>query len=182
MPSVGEVVDRIVQLGVVDESTVSDKLDSADLERTLDYFGGLLGLLDQLGIVYSVDYKSFRHACDDDGAGYREELKWIADCTRGLVTITDIALVDDADGDHLLRFRANGEPHEWSIAHGPDEDFDATLEFTTSMGEFSPAGRPERWCTIEPVEPGGDLRYVFADPAALNRLGAEYGLTFEPEP
>jgi len=179
MPSVREVVDRVVELGIADEGRVAAKLSPEDLDEPLDHFGGVVGLLAQLGVVYSIDYKTFRHACDDGGAGYRAELGWIEACTRGLVTITDVALVDDGEGDHLLRFRTNGEPHQWSLPHGPDENLGASLEFTTSMSEFAPAGRPERWCTVEPWELGDDVEFVFGDPAALGRLGAEHGLAFE---
>jgi hypothetical protein len=179
MTLVRAVVERIVALGIVDERAVAEKLDPGDLDRTLDYFGGVQDLLFELGIGYSIDYKTFRHACENDGAGYREELRYIAAATRGLLTITDVELVDDADGDHLLRFRTNGEPHEWPISHRPDEDFEASLQFTTSMDAFTPSGTPARWCSVELDE---DLEFVFADPVALNRLGAEYGVTFEPQP
>jgi hypothetical protein len=187
MTPVREVVDRIVALGIVDERTVAEKLDPHDLGQTLDYFGepdedGVRYLLDDLGIRYTTDYKTFRGACEDGASLYREELELAAACARGLLTVTDVALVDDARGDHLLRFRCNGQPHEWHITHGEHEDFEAGLTFATWLCDLLPAGSSRRWCTIEPPDPDVGSEFVFGDPAALNRLGAEYGLTFEPTP
>jgi hypothetical protein len=111
---------------------------------------------------------------------YREELARIATCGRGLFTITEVELVDTADGDHLLRFRCNGQPHEWPIAHGPDEEYDAQAIFCWSVGELVPPGSPARWCTVDPGDPDVTSEAFFGDPAALNVLGGPFGLVFEP--
>jgi hypothetical protein len=65
------------------------------------------------------------------GRAAQEQLKSVAAASCGLLTITDVELLDgdkDAgDEHHVLRFRCNGEPHEWLITHGPDEDLDASV-------------------------------------------------------
>ncbi|MFE7801483.1 hypothetical protein [Nocardia sp. NPDC057440] len=179
--TVREVADQIVELGLVDAAV----LDPMDLDYTLDDFGAtesqaVLVLLDYMKVRYSTEYKTFRHACEDDAWVYREELERIAACGRGLFTITEVELVDTAEGDHLLRFRCNGRPHEWPIAHGPDEEFDAQSIFCWSVGELVPPGSPARWCTVDPGDPDVTSEAFFGDPAALNVLGGPFGLQFEP--
>jgi hypothetical protein len=185
--TVRQVTDRIVELGLVDAQTPAQALGPEVLDETLDYFGesdheAVLSLLDHLGIRYSTDYKTFRYPCQSDGAVYREELDLIAACGRGRLTITDVALVDDANGHHLLRFRCAGQPHEWQIGHGPNEEFEAQLTFATSIGDLVPAGSSARWCSVDPPDPDVGSEAVFGDPEALRQLGARFGLTFEPMP
>ena len=196
--TVRQVAERIVELGLVDAQTLAQTLDPEELDRTLDYFGepdhmAVVGLLDHLGILYSTDYETFDGACDHGAEVYRRELERVAACGRGLLTITDVEVVDVftverfariyAEGDHLLRFRCNGQPHEWPIEHGPrEEEADAQLTFATRIdGLMPPAGSPARWCSIDPPDPGVGSESVFGDPEALSQLGAQFGLTFRSE-
>jgi hypothetical protein len=182
---VRQAVDRIVELGLVDARVPGQRLDT-ELDENLDYFGrpdhqAVLRLLGRLGIVYEVDYEPFSHVCEDGLEVYRPELECVAAASRGRITITDIELVDDDvagdGGEHVLRFRCNGAVQEWRIAHSEDietEDFEAQLTFGFSVDTLTPAGSPERWCTV--TSDGGPLSLVFADPHALSRLGEQFGL------
>ncbi|GAA5079943.1 hypothetical protein GCM10023319_20040 [Nocardia iowensis] len=159
--TVREVADRIVELGLVDAAVVAAELDPETLDYLLEDFGAtesaaVLLLLEYVKVRYSTEYKTFRRACENDAWVYREELARIAACGRGLFAITEVELVDTADGvhpAHLLRFRCNGQPHEWPIAHGSDEDLDAQQVFCWSVGELVPTGSPARWCTVDPGDP-----------------------------
>jgi hypothetical protein len=188
--SVRQVVDRAVRLGVVDAAVPARQLDAGGLDGTLDYFGepdhrALLRLLDELGIVYGIEHKTFRDAHEDGVALYEGELDRIARCGRGQFTLTDVELVDDGD-DHLLRFRCNGERLRWPIMHSDDpeaEGFDASLTFSTYLGDIVPAGAgTARWCSVDSTDPDAGVRFVFADPEALGALGAPFGVEFSPIP
>lgn len=189
--TVRQVAERIVELGLVDLETAHYALDSATLDRTLDYFGepdgrAVLRLLDRFRIWYAVDYKSFRGVCEDGLELYESELREIEDRMRGLVDITDIEVVDEADGEdefHVLRFRCDGNAHEWRIAHDEDEDeeeFDAVMEFALRVHDLKPTDSPARWCGVEIDDASFGPQAVFGDPEALRQLGAEFGLVFRP--
>lgn len=185
--TIRQVTERVVELGLVDAATVVDALEPAMLDSTLDYFGvpddrAVLRLLSSLGIWYDVDPDAFRGVCEDGPQLYEEQLRLIADRTRGLITITDVDVVDDeAGGHHVLRFRSDGEPREWRITHDEDEDeeeFDAVMTFSMRIHELVPAGSPARWCTVKIDDGAYGPQAVFGDPEALRQLGAEFGLTF----
>ncbi|MBL1080099.1 hypothetical protein JK358_37455 [Nocardia sp. 2] len=161
------------------------KLGPADLDCPLNEFGAteslaVLLVLDYMKVRYSTEYKTFRRACENDAVVYRYELELIAACGRGLFAITEVELAGTIDGVHILRFRCNGEPHEWSIVHGPDESFDAQETFFESVGDLIPTGSSSRWCTVHPGDPDVTGEAYFGDPAVLNALGAPFGLLFEP--
>lgn len=188
MPSaltIRQLVDRIVALGLVEPQVPARELSPRVWDETLDFFGepdrlAVLGMLDFLGIRYTVDPRTFRGACAYGSDVYREELERMAACGRGLLSIADVELLDTPDGDHLLRFRCNGQPHEWPIGHRPDEAFEAQVAFATFVWDLVPAGSPARWCTVDPPDPDAGPAAVFADPEALRQLGTPFGLTFEP--
>lgn len=188
--AVRQVVERAVALGLVDRPA-DGELPGSAADKTLDYYGepdarALLGLLSDLGIVYEVDYKTFRglgDSTDDERlAMYRRELEVIAGKTRGRIAISDVELVD-VEGRQRLRFRRDGQPVEWPVYPGPDEDFDALLTFTTYLDDLVPATSPERWCSVEsPHDPDEAPAFIFADPAALAELARPFDLTFSPNP
>ncbi|WP_157573983.1 hypothetical protein [Nocardia jejuensis] len=182
--TVREVADRIVELGLVDTAAVS-ALDPRDLDYALDDFGateclGVLLLLDDLKVRYSTDYKTFRHACEDNAWAYRTELARVAACGRGAFTFTEVELINTAEGNHLLRFRCNGQSHNWPIMHGPTENTDAQTIFCWALGELMPRDSPARWCTVTPADPYVTSEAYFGDPATLNELGGPFDLRFEP--
>ncbi|MFE9574845.1 hypothetical protein ACFYO1_00530 [Nocardia sp. NPDC006044] len=185
--TVRAVAQRVVELGLVDQSVVAEKLDADILDETLDYFGddelGVLGLLEELGLRYTTEYKMFKGlsvAGEDRLSRYRYELELIASCTQGLLTITEIQLVDGADGGQQLSFRCNGHPQSWPVYPGPDEDLEAQLTFAEYVDTLVPDDSPARWCTPDPSDPDVGSEFVFGDPAALNQLGGAFDLTFEP--
>lgn len=179
------VAARIVQLGLVTAETVEQELDSDDLQQPLDFFGqpdsaAVLSMLDTLGIRYTTDYKTFRYACDDGSELYRDELERIAACTRGLLSITDVELVDDDGGAHVLRFNCNGQSHEWTIPHGDEdeENMDSQMTFSMGIGELVPSSSSARWCGVQSDDLDYGSQNVFGDPEALRLLGQEFGISF----
>jgi hypothetical protein len=177
--TVRQAVDRAVAHGLVDATVQVSGMDD-----DLSYYdepdnAAAVALLDELGIVYTIDYKTFRGAHELGLDLYRPELERLAGCTRGLLTIADAKLIDE-DRFHLLRFRCNGEQQEWRIHHGADEDFYAHLAFTVNLTDLVPAGSPARWCSVELLETGDPAQYAFGEPQALRQFGAEFGLAFDP--
>lgn len=183
--TVSELADRVVELGLADPMTEHSGVSPEELHGALEDFGAdesqaVLILLEYMNVRYSTEHGAFRHACQDNARGYRRELDQVAACGRGAFNLTEVALADTPSGDHLLRFRCNDELHEWLIPHGPDESGDAQMIFCESVGELVPAGSPARWCTVYPGDPDVAWEVFFGDPAALNDLGAPFGLEFEP--
>lgn len=183
--TVTDVVARMVDAGLVDAAAAAE-MDADTLEKSLDYYGepehvAVLRILDEFGVRYRTDYKTFRGACEREGVGYRQELEEIGQCGRGLLAITDIEVLDTVEAAHLIRFRCNGRSHEWKIRHTEeDEDFYAQMCLFESLGDLVPIDAPQRWCSVEPEDPDASFDAVFGDPEALQRLGAEFGMTFEP--
>ncbi|GAB3841201.1 hypothetical protein GCM10027610_050100 [Dactylosporangium cerinum] len=181
---VRQAVGRLIELGLVTADAVAEHVTREALARTLGYFGrptwnGALGLLSGLGMTYGMDHKTLRYACEDGVEAYEDELRSIADATGGLITITDVTLVNDAD-DHLLQFLCNGAPHEWTIPHvDDDEGLEAQLIFATHIRELTADGSPAEWCQVQSPPDGYGFFAVFADQELLNQFGAPYGLTFE---
>ncbi|MEJ3748154.1 hypothetical protein WEI85_33320 [Actinomycetes bacterium KLBMP 9797] len=110
----------------------------------------------------------------------------IADRTRGLITITDVDVVDDeAGGHHVLRFRCGGEPREWRITHDEDEDeeeFDAVMTFSMRIHELVPAGSPARWCAVEINDGAYGPQAVFGDPEAMRQPVRRFSCWLPPSP
>lgn len=185
-----DIVERVVELGLVSPTILRRQLDSCVYHETLDYYGdsepeALLTLLHELGIRYTTDFKTFRGICEDGHRPeqwYRDELAQIAACTRGAITITGITVTDDSYGDHVLRFWCNERPVEWSMLHGADEDFETQLVFATHLGDIFANHSPARWCSVDPQDPDVGSDAVFGDPRALCLLGAPFGLSFQPWP
>jgi hypothetical protein len=125
--TVREVVDLIVELGLVDPETPAQRtfLDRQLLVESFDeplsYYGhteqsAVLALLDELGIRYTFDYKTFRgigeSSHDERREWYESELRSIAECSRGMVTITDVRLVENGEQWKLV-FDSNGVTESW---------------------------------------------------------------------
>ncbi|WP_141717799.1 hypothetical protein [Nocardia altamirensis] len=183
--TVREVARMVVELGLVDPSEPERRMDQEVFDETLEYFGysdreALLGLLDDLGIRYAYDYKAFRgiNRVDDDAREiwYAEELQRIAACTRGLITITNVALRPDS-----LEFDCNGNRVSWPVYPGDDEAVEASLVFATYTFGLVAVGSSARWCTVEPVDEDFSAELVFGDPVALGQLGERFGVTFSAD-
>ncbi|MGO4617119.1 hypothetical protein AB4305_22000 [Nocardia sp. 2YAB30] len=183
--TVREVVDMIVELGLVDRSTPRETFEPDVLDEPLSYYGhtaqdAVLSLLSELEIRYSFDYKTFRgidEADDERLEWYQAELQSIASCSRGLVTITNVRLVEN-DADRQLQFDCNGETESWPVYPGDeDEAFEAGLVFATYLAGI-PANSSERFCAVDPGDEDVNGEAVFGDPGLLNQLGAHFGLTF----
>ncbi len=135
-----EVVNLIVELGLVDQSTPRRTLAPDQLDKPLSYYGqptqhAVCTLLSYLEIRYTVNHKTFRDIGDRDDAErlecYRSELETIASHTRGLVTVSNVRLVE-ADTEWELRFDWNDETMSWPVEPGDEEEaFEATLTFST---------------------------------------------------
>jgi hypothetical protein len=179
--TVGQVVDRVVALGLADRATVDKVLEPEWHDRSLSEYGGgdsgpkiVTALLVDLGIAFDVYPDDTEHL-----SGYTAALTDAAACTGGLFTVGDIELADDADGQEVLRFRRNGEPVEWRVDHVDDEYLDG-MAFAENIDEFTDPDRsPRRWA--QPAVDGELIhyRYVFADPAPLEKLGREFDVEFD---
>lgn len=189
--STREVVDLIVELGLVDPSTPGTVLEAGKLDKPLSWFGNtdqeaVRRLLGVLGIRYAMDYETFRGIEDLDDETrlqwYRRELESIASCTRGTATVTEVRIVEDGDEEWELQFDWDGVPESWPISPGDDEeDMEAVLTFATSVRSLG-GNRLGCLCSVEPADEDAGAEAVFGDPDALNRLGAHFGLTFTADP
>ncbi|RJO78427.1 hypothetical protein D5S18_05945 [Nocardia panacis] len=186
-PTVGEVVDLIVELGLIDASTPERTLEPDKRDKPLSYNGhsvqaAVLNLLSTLGIRYTFDYKTFRgiDEADDDERlrRYEAELQEIASCSRGLVSITNVRLVEN-DTRWELQFDCNDETESWSVGkpYDEDEDIEAGIAFATCITGI-PWDSVECFCAVDHHDENLSGQAVFGDPEALNRLGAHFGLTF----
>ncbi|WP_157120138.1 hypothetical protein [Nocardia fusca] len=191
--TVREVVDLIVELGLVDPETPAQRtflgrqLLVESFDEPLSYYGhteqsAVLALLDELGIRYTFDYKTFRHigesSHDERREWYESELQSIAECSRGMVTITDVRLVEN-DEQWKLVFDSNGVTESWPVYPGDGEDLEAALVFATYVTEIH-TGLVEHFCSVNPLDEDVSGEAVFGDPEALNKLGVHFGLTFGP--
>ena len=179
-----QVVDHLIDLGLVTPEQVAERLTSQELSAPLAHFAvgssadAALLLLEELGLAYTAEYDTLHNACRHGAELYEQELTHIAGTTRGVLTITDVTRTDEA-GHHVLRFRCNGSPREWRIRHTTDrESHEAQLKFCLSIDQLLATGSPARWCRPIPSPGGFHCFAVFADPLRLNRFGAHYGLTF----
>lgn len=182
--TVGQVVDRVVALGLTDRATADKVLAPEWRDWALSEYGGgdsdpeiVTALLVDLGVGFDVDP-------DDTArlAGYTAALTAAAACTGGLFTVADIELAGVAGGPEVLRFRRNGEPVEWRVDRVDDGYLDG-MAFAENIDEFTDPGRsPRRWA--QPVVDGELIhyRYVFADPATLEQLGREFDVEFDRYP
>ncbi|MFQ6394946.1 hypothetical protein ACLMAJ_15960 [Nocardia sp. KC 131] len=186
--TVREVVDLIIELGLVDLDTPTQHtLLMESLDEPLSYYGdteqsAVLELLSEVGIRYTLDYKTFRgiDECTDDERRewYKAELQSIAACSRGMVAITNVRLVE-TDANWKLHFDCNGVTKSWRVYPGDkEEDFEATLVFATSLTTLS-TGAVEQFCSVDAENEDVSGGAVFGDPEALNRLGAHFDITFE---
>ncbi|MFC9432380.1 hypothetical protein [Nocardia sp. NPDC057030] len=175
--TIRQTAEWIVGLGIGDPRMLerSDPYLEARCTDAYDVQGVLIGL----GVLCLLDSEQFERVHERGLQVYCAQLQALSDTTRGKVTITDVA-VDELHGDHLLRFRCNGEQKTWSIPHGPTEceDYDAFQVFMDRIADLTPASSPERWCG--PVEPTTDdeVVYAYGDPAALRTVGERFGIRF----
>lgn len=182
-----DVVDLIVELGLVDPEKPGEVFEHGELDEPLNYFGhteqsAVRNLLSDLGIRYTFDYKTFRgiEDCDDEERidWYRSELESVADCARGAVTIGDVRLAETDDEEWELRFEWNGATESWPVCPGEaEESLEASLTFATYVPGMAahPVGV---FCLVDPMDPDYSGEAVFGVPEALNRLGSRFGLTF----
>ncbi|MGW1739390.1 hypothetical protein ACWCPQ_11325 [Nocardia sp. NPDC001965] len=181
-----DVVDLIVELGLVDPEKPEEVFEHGELDEPLNYFGhtdrsAVRSLLSELGIRYTFDYKTFRGIEDCADADrldwYRSELETVAGCARGAVTIGDVRLVEN-DDEWELRFEWNGATESWPVYPGDEEEsLEASLTFATYVPGMAayPAGV---FCLVDPMDTDYSGEAVFGVPEALNRLGSRFGLTF----
>ncbi|WP_063057680.1 hypothetical protein [Nocardia sienata] len=191
--TVREVVELIIELGLVDPDTPAQRtflgrqLLVESFDEPLSYYGhteqsAVLALLSELGIRYTFYYKTFRHigesSHDERREWYESELQSIAECSRGMVTITDVRLVENDEKWELL-FDSNGVTESWPVYPGDDEEFEAALVFATYVTGIH-TGLVERFRSVEPFDEDLSGEAVFGDPEALDKLGAHFGLAFGP--
>ncbi|MBF6227905.1 hypothetical protein [Nocardia abscessus] len=186
--TVREVVDLIVELGLIDPDTLTRLTFVArSLDEPLTYYGhteqsAVRNLLGELNIRYTFDYKTFRGLvdCTDEERleWYESELESIAACSRGWVVITNVRLIENGT-DWEVRFDCNGTTESWPVHPGDDEDVETALVFATYITELH-TGVVERFCHVDPPDKDLSGEAFFGDPVALNRLGAHFGLAFGP--
>lgn len=184
--TVREVVDLMIELGLIDpDLPAREPFLAQSLDEPLSYYGdteqsAVRDLLSEVGIRYTFDYKTFRgiNECSDEDRRewYESELQSIAACSRGLVTITDVRLVEN-ETDSDLVFVSNGVTESWPTDPGADEHVEASLTFATYVTGIH-TGLVAEFCDVDPFDEDCSGEAVFGDPQALNRLGAQFGLTF----
>jgi hypothetical protein len=187
--SVREVVDLIVELDLVDPKSIAQNAFLTEaLDKPLSYYGhteqsAVRHLLDEVGIRYAFDYKTFRgiNECTtgERREWYEAELQSLAACARGKMTITDVRLVEN-DAEWELQFDCNGTPEAWPVDAGDDdEDIEAAITFAAYPTSLF-VDLVDRFCMVSPPDSHLSGELVFGNPAALERLGNQFGLTFTP--
>ncbi|GAA4901582.1 hypothetical protein GCM10023223_16730 [Stackebrandtia albiflava] len=171
--TVGQVIDRLAALEVVDAPEAVSRLRYGTPDDDLGYFGhdtatAVVELLTAIGVAVSV------HCSDlEVGSAYEGLARDVTACTGGAVAVTDVEL-DYRDGrDGLLRFRRNGEPCEWEVDHEDLEYCDLST-ITERFGEFDPPDA-RRWSLVTNREIH-DRYFILAEPEALAAIAREYGL------
>ncbi|MEU6584368.1 hypothetical protein [Nocardia sp. NPDC046763] len=184
----GQALDRILQLGlatsdqvaeVTEEYRLGDELDLALLDSCESLPHALVSLMEQLGVGFGVG--------TDDGVtpgaeadAYQAVLQDAAQCTGGLLTITDVELGPDDEFDMCLLFQCNNEPQRWPIElRGKYFDLMAFVEGIDDLDV-----PPHVWDSIDTDESDGcdpydlELRnfYFFGEPGALRLLTTDFGV------
>lgn len=171
--TVRHAVDRAVALGLTSAETAAENIAASELDAPLEDYGDtgaemLTGVLIDLGIAFEV----YGDDTDDLEGAYESVLEEIAGCTGGLFAVSDVEL-----DDRVLRFKRGDVEVEWWVDdHAGHLDLMMIFE---NIDQFTARDSPKRWAYLEPVDGVALNRYVFAEPAALRRLGDEFGVTFE---
>ncbi|MGN9909885.1 hypothetical protein ACTMTJ_20265 [Phytohabitans sp. LJ34] len=185
--TVREAVDRIVQLGLTspdsaDAMTSSGHRDDLD-QSLLDGYDSLpealAEILEEAGIGFQVGTD------DDVTPGYEADaygslLEEAAQCTGGLITITDVEMGQDDGSGPRLEFRCNDKPCSWPVElRGEYLDL---MAFTQYIDDLN--APPRVWDSIdvdesEGCDPGNlELRnfYFFGERTALRQLATDFGV------
>lgn len=176
--TVGETISTLDEWGVVEAETALSKLDDHVAGMDLEYFGlqsrgeAIVCLLEEVGRAISIpnDDIELEH-------GYHGLLEAVTTCTDGALVVTDVTLVQRGGRDDLLRFRVNGQWHEWNVEHVHPEYLDQ-LTILEKFGTLTPPGT-RRWADV-PADQIGFAAMVFAEPSALDALAAEYHIDLQP--
>jgi hypothetical protein len=157
------------------------------LDTPLDGWGrdersALFPLRSEVGIHYTFDYKTFRGigecTADERRQVYESELQSVAARSRGMVTITNVRVVEDEPDCWFLEFDCNGVTESWPDP-GDDENMAVSMAFADCLPDLT-TGTIERFCFVDPRSGTYLGEVVFGEPEALNRLGEHFGITFNP--
>jgi hypothetical protein len=171
LTTVGQVADRARELGiaVVGGPAVDDLRD-----RPLSYYGediagALITMMEGWGAGVRVHPK-----VDGLLEGYRDLFDRFAATSGGTVTITDVELLDEADGERI-RMVVNGDELVWHLEHQSDRYIDTLMVFEITE-RLAPRDDTDPRVFVEVHDTDDQSGYIFADPAALSILIRELGI------
>ncbi|WP_131743361.1 hypothetical protein [Actinomadura roseirufa] len=172
-----DLADRLVELGMTsDEEAAAARAaledqgpgPGAELEED-----DVLDFLDECGVVVWAPAGDVA----DLEEGYRDLLESAADCTGGAVTVGDVELVEDEEGEESLHFLRNGEPVWWPVEHGPGEHLD--LQTVMECIDDLEPGDARMFYALPGEEPDDDDAYILATRAQAHYLHDRFGLDLE---
>lgn len=169
---------RLVELGLASEDRAESALEeigdgTPDLDAEVDE-DGVLDILDELGLTVWASAAKV----DDLEDGYREILEGAAAITGGAVSVEDVELVEDEDGEESLHFLCDGESLWWVVEHESDGYLDL-LTVAECIDDLEPGDDPRMFYALPGEDSGDDDVYLLATPAQARALHDEFGLDLE---
>ncbi|MEU4219380.1 hypothetical protein [Actinoplanes sp. NPDC026623] len=171
LTTVGQVADRAMELGIVAAGVPAED----DLrDQPLSYYGAgiagaLIDMMEQWGAGVRVHPK-----VDGLLEGYRDLFGRFAASSGGAVTITDVELLDGADGERI-RMLVNGDELVRHLEHQSKRYLD-TLMVLEIADRLAPRDDTDPRVFVEVHDTDDQSGYIFADPAALSILIRELGI------
>ncbi|MBB3098420.1 hypothetical protein FHR83_006119 [Actinoplanes campanulatus] len=167
--TVGQVRDRAMELGIAVGPAEDDLRDQPLSYYGEDVAGALIDMLEGWGAGVRIHPK-----VDGLLEGYRDLFDRFAASSGGAVTITDVELLDGADGERI-RMLVNGDELVWHLEHQSDRYIDTLMVFEIA-DRLTPRDDTDPRVFVEVHDADEQSGYVFADPAALSILIRELGI------
>ena len=170
LTTVGQMADRAVELGIVAVAGLAeDDLRGQPLSHYgEDIAGALIDMMEEWGAGVRIHPK-----VDGLLVGYRDLFDRFAASSAGTVTITDVELLDGADGERI-RMLVNGDELVWHLEHQSDRYIDTLMVFEITDW-LTPRDDTDPRVFVEVHDTDDQSGYIFADPAALSILIRELG-------
>jgi hypothetical protein len=171
LTTVGQVADRAMELGI---AAVGEPAEDDLRDRPLSYYGediagALIDMMEGWGAGLRVHPK-----VDGLLEGYRDLFGRFAASSGGAVTITDVELLDGADGERI-RMLVNGDEFVRHLEHQSNRYID-TLMVLEIADRLAPRDDTDPRVFVEVHDTDDQCGYIFADPAALSILIRELGI------
>ncbi|MET8153118.1 hypothetical protein ACIBSW_23410 [Actinoplanes sp. NPDC049668] len=165
------MADRARELGI---AVVVGPAEDDQRDQPVSYYGediadALISMMEEWGVGVRVHPKVGGLL-----EGYRDLFDQFAASSGGAVTITDVELLDTADGERI-RMLVNGDELVWHLEHQSDRYLDTLMVFEITE-RLVPRDDTDPRIFVEIHDDDDQSGYIFADPAALSILIRELGI------